>query len=188
MASKAKTASDKTQKRRDSQATLMKLILEKKDVLLGKFESPDGPMTHQNQMDEWEKVRKAAVELGCDTLKDKTAHHLRYSVFSTFKTRTVAKYDASKQTGAKGLRLTEVTFFEFTFTCISCFKGGKSFVRYCRTRFATNCRSRCGRIGWSNNLKQRRRKLFGHGRRKWRKPFTSGFSVRRVRTQSNFGK
>jgi hypothetical protein len=105
---KVKTAAKAKQ---DTKAYLMKLILEDKEVLLGKFGPPGSDLTHEKQMEKWDEVRDKAIENGYADLAGKTADYVRYHVYSQFKTRTVQKFDKSKATGSTVRKFTEVSFF-----------------------------------------------------------------------------
>lgn len=103
--------SEKTQKSRDNKALLMKLILDKKDVLFGKFGDPASGLTQEKQKEYWEQVRQEAVSKGYEELREKDFHYVRYELFSKFKTHTLQKHDKAKKTGQNGQgKLTEVGF------------------------------------------------------------------------------
>uniref|UniRef100_A0A914CNF3 Regulatory protein zeste n=1 Tax=Acrobeloides nanus TaxID=290746 RepID=A0A914CNF3_9BILA len=93
-----------TKVKHDQKAHFMKLVLENKDVLLGKL---TGDLTHEKQRDKWAEIRDIAIANGYTKLSGKSANYVRYTTFSQFKTRTVQKYDKLKQTGAGGNKLNE---------------------------------------------------------------------------------
>lgn len=101
------------QKKQESKATLMKLILDNKDELFEKHGSLTGSNTQEKIKQKWEEIRDEAISKGCDDLTGKSADDVRYKVYSKFKTTTLQKYDKMKGTGAGGKKLSEVRTLYF---------------------------------------------------------------------------